>query len=824
MRFVVDDGDTEQFGGNGISAQDDITLSITPRNDNPAISNFGFPFVYTENAIAFRIDDGNVTASDPDGPANFNNGWLTVTSTSTLDRLGIVDEGDLAGQIGIAGTSITYGGATEVFGTIAGLDTGSLTITFNNSGRATPTAVTALLKALTFASDDDAPPASRTVTATLNDGSIVLPGALSGAGAATITFAPVNDAPAFAGLGGTRTYVPGGASIALDDNAAIVDPELDAAITSWVGVQIEVKRQGAADSEDRFYWSGNPTTGVTGTLTITMPAGATKTTTEAALRSIRYSNDDTATPPSSVDIQFIVRDGNTGAAGRLDQGSEGEKSGTGQVTVTLAFVNRAPSIDNLDGETLNYSEGATTPIDVSPAATITDPDGAADFNGGSLSVTLAAPVAAGEVLSVLTNTAITLTGANVAYNGDVIGTIAAPQNGTNGNPLVINFTTAFATDAAVEALLRRIAYTSGAAPVASRTVSFVFNDGDGNANSGSATSAAATVTISIAATNNAPVIANLGGDTLVYTENAGAVPIDNGDAVVTDPDSTFSGGSLSVSLSITPAPAPAQDALGIRNEGTSSGQIGVNGANVTYGGSTIGTFSSTGTSLTVNVTTGVSAAAMTALVRAITYTNSSDVPASATRTATFTLNDGAANSAGYVVTINVAAVNDAPSFANLGGSHAYTLGAASIALDTNATAADPELQALDNWNGAKIEVHRLGGQHADDLLTATGFTSSGGKLTITFGANTTTAAVAALLQSIRYANNNLAQPPATITLLYTLYDGNTGTAQGSGGEKTATGQVSVTFPFVNRAPSIDNLDGETLNYSEGATTPIDVSP
>ena len=162
--------------------------------------------------------------------------------------------------------------------------------------------------------------------------------------------------------------------------------------------------------------------------------------------------------------------------------------------------------------------------------------------------------------------------------------------------------------------------------------------------------------------NVAPVI-SLPGPALTYAENAAATIIDAG-ATATDTDSAnFDTGTLTIDYS---AGGSADDRLAIRNEGTAAGQIGVSGANVTYGGTTIGTFTGgTGTTaLVVTFNASSSPAAAQALMRNITYANVSDAP-TASRTVRFVLTDGdggTSNAATKV--INVTASNDAPTGAD----------------------------------------------------------------------------------------------------------------------------------------------------------------
>ena len=95
-----------------------------------------------------------------------------------------------------------------------------------------------------------------------------------------------------------------------------------------------------------------------------------------------------------------------------------------------------------------------------------------------------------------------------------------------------------------------------------------------------------TLDITFGSGNEDPDI-SLPGSSISYTENDPPVILDGG-VTVSDPDSfDFSGGMLSVSFS---AGGTADDRLAIHHEGSGGGQVGVTGSNVSYGGTTVGTF------------------------------------------------------------------------------------------------------------------------------------------------------------------------------------------------------------------------------------------
>jgi hypothetical protein len=158
-----------------------------------------------------------------------------------------------------------------------------------------------------------------------------------------------------------------------------------------------------------------------------------------------------------------------------------------------------------------------------------------------------------------------------------------------------------------------------------------------------------------------PPVLTMSTGSATYVENA--APLSDAGATVTDPNTTvFNGGQLVVQLTSN---GTASDELGIRNDGVGAGQIGVSGANVTYGGVVIGTFSGVfgngSTPLTVTLNGNASVAATQALVRAVTYRDTSDAPSTLTRTLSLTLSDETGwTSNPATISLAVVAQNDAP--------------------------------------------------------------------------------------------------------------------------------------------------------------------
>ena len=179
------------------------------------------------------------------------------------------------------------------------------------------------------------------------------------------------------------------------------------------------------------------------------------------------------------------------------------------------------------------------------------------------------------------------------------------------------------------------------------------------------------ISVTVTSANAPPVIAGLNGDSLAYAEGDGAVVVEqSGDASVADLDSTnFDTGTLTVSF--VAGSDSAEDVLAIRNQGSGAGQIGIAGSNMTYGGTTIGSFAggSGGADLVVTFNANATPAAAQALIRNITYQNTdSDAPTTGARTVRFVLTDGDGGSSGdHFATVTVSGVNDAPAITSNGG-------------------------------------------------------------------------------------------------------------------------------------------------------------
>ncbi|MCP3856052.1 MAG: hypothetical protein GY698_15145, partial [Actinomycetia bacterium] len=189
----------------------------------------------------------------------------------------------------------------------------------------------------------------------------------------------------------------------------------------------------------------------------------------------------------------------------------------------------------------------------------------------------------GTAITNLTTTSAT--GAALASGGTY------DYNHTTG-VLKIHFagsTSAAAAEAILEAITFGIDASDNDPSTTARTVTLntVTDNGGGTDTN---TDISETATISVGAQNDVPTITNLAGDGLAYSEGDRAVIIEQGsDVIVADVDSTdFDTGTLTVSF--TAGSDVAEDILGIRNQGYSTGEISIAGWGVAYGGTLIGSF------------------------------------------------------------------------------------------------------------------------------------------------------------------------------------------------------------------------------------------
>ena len=107
---VRDDGGTANGGANTDTTPNVMAIAVSPDNSPPRLTDLDDAVTFDENVVNVtpQILDFDVTFDDPDD--NFDGGTLTVTGLLAEDVVSVNNEGTGAGEIGLSGSNVTYGG------------------------------------------------------------------------------------------------------------------------------------------------------------------------------------------------------------------------------------------------------------------------------------------------------------------------------------------------------------------------------------------------------------------------------------------------------------------------------------------------------------------------------------------------------------------------------------------------------------------------------------------------------------------------------------------------------------------------------------------
>ncbi|MCP3994330.1 MAG: hypothetical protein GY722_04580, partial [bacterium] len=351
------------------------------------------------------------------------------------------------------------------------------------------------------------------------------------------------------------------------------------------------------------------------------------------------------------------------AAADLDGDGDVDLLSASALDDKIAWYENAP-VSTLDG-TPNFTEGGAAvvldaDVDISDIELDALSSGNGNYNGATLTLLRNGGANADDLFShsgLLS--ALTESGALV-YNGTTIGTVTTNSAGT----LLLTFD-ANATSTLVDSTLKAIAYANSSdAPPATAQIDWTFDDGNsGTQGTGGALQATGSTTVTITAENNAPVVTASGGVTS-YSEQATATVIDSAISI-NDPDG-FGGVDPSnqyvANIQIT-GNYEATDILGFSDTANIQGNL-------------------VGDTLTLTVVGGqtASVAEFQAALRTVTFYNGSDMPSELNRTISFYFDDGVDSSNVSTKTVQVTAVNDAPTVSATATNPTHTEGDAVVDL------------------------------------------------------------------------------------------------------------------------------------------------
>lgn len=677
--------------GKATSVKRTVKITVKPLNDAPKVTLGSSTTTFTEAGPAVAVDPG-VVVSDIDD--------TTLTGATVAIGAGFESGADVLGYTAASGITGSYDAATGV-----------LTL----SGTATVTAYVSVLRSVTFSNPTSAlSSTTRQVVFRANDGK-----AFGASPDRAVAISVVNDAPVLAGGGTAATFVEDTATgelIAPNVTVADVDSPNLASATARISAGHEA-------AEDQLTFTAQP--GITGafdaaTGVLSLTGSAPKAAYQAALRSVRYRNGNTANPATATRTVTLQVD---------DGAATSNASNTVTGTVDVTRVNDAPTVTG-SGSAPNFTEG-----------------GADVVIDGSLLV--------GDVDTPAVTSATVAITSGFNASEDVLAPSAALPGGLTGNydaATGVYAISGSASPAVYQAALRLIVYrnTDGNDPSGtSRTVRFVVDDG-GAVNSASVP---LDVTVQVSPVNDAPVLAG-GGNTVTFVEDGADVAV-NSALTVADVDSPTLAGAT---VQITTAYQSGEDRL------LFSTQNGITGS---FDNAT-GTLTLTGSATLAQYQTAL---------RSILYRNiNTSNPSATQRVVTFRVNDGAASSNisnSVVSNADVTPENDAPTTVAGGASPTYTEGGTAVVIDPALAVNDVDSASLAS---ATVSIS-AGFDTADDVLaftntaTITGsYNAATGVLTLT-GADTV-ANYQAALRSVTYRNADTDNPStAARTIQFRVNDG-----------------------------------------------------
>ncbi|WP_144146744.1 DUF4347 domain-containing protein [Paraburkholderia sp. BCC1884] len=704
------------------TALDSITFTNTQVTPNTATRTINFSITDNNSAVATATRTVTVADTDQTPIVHTFGGSTTYVAGSvatTIDSGVTVTDSDSTHQtqatvtIGNAGTSDTLAfnntNAT-LFGNISGTYTGT---TLTLIGSATDAQWQAALDAVTFSSGAGTAGGARTISFSTSDGTKT-------SASATKTL-NVNPVPIV-------TTDSGSASFVSADNATSTPVTVDSGITlaenggtgtlASVNVQITGNFQ---QGEDSLLFVNNPATmgdingtysASSGLLTLTSASHATLAQWQAALRSITYT--DTAASPATPTrtISFTANDGSNGGP-------------IATRTVTVVATDNTPIVTLSGGSTAYVAGTAGVVVDGGVSVTDRDPN------------------------PTLTQAKVTITGG--MQTGDTLvfvndSFVTGSYNSTNGQLTLT--ATGSVNDAQWISELDKIQFSSASNTTAgARTISYVVNDGTNLSN-------AVTRTVNVIV---APIV----------TTDSGSVSFVAGDNTASTPITVDSGLTVSDGSSTTLVSATVQ-ITGNFNSGedllifTPSGSTG----------DIAGSYDASNGLLTLSSASHATLAQWQAALRSIAYDDLAVTPNSATRTISFTVNDGSNSSLTATRTVTVQDTDQTPIVTLSGSNGAYTAGTAATTIDNGITITD-----LDNTTLASATVSIGAGFQAGDILSlandgivTSSYNAGSGVLTLTAIGNVSTSQWMTELDNVKFSSSP-GVPAGSRTVSYTVNDG-----------------------------------------------------
>ncbi|MGR2723905.1 Ig-like domain-containing protein [Chromobacterium sp. W521] len=767
--------------GRGGTGSSNVTVAVAAVNDAPTTSATASNPTFAMGGSAVAVFSGASVSAIESSQSII---LLTLTVSGLHDGSSEILSIDGSNVALTNGNSVTTSG--NGLSVTVSLSGGTATVSISSSGISGSTAAS-VVNGITYRDSNGSPTAgNRVVTLT----SVKDNGGTSNGGVDTTTLAlasTVNVAvvPVVTTSGGSAAFTSGdntaSTPVAVDSGLTVADSASPTLVSATVSISGNFH-----SGEDVLAFSndgstmGNITASYnsgTGVLTLTSSGGtATLAQWQAALRAVTYTDSAVSPNTATRTISFQVNDGNASSSAVTR-------------TVTVTATDQTP-IATASGGSAAFTAGdntTSTPVAVDPGITVSDLD---NTTLASATVSISGNFQSGQDVLAFSNTsAITFGNITASYNSGT-GVLTLTSSG------------ATATLAQWQAALRAVTYTDSAVTpnTATRTVSFQVNDGSKN-------SVAVTRSVTVAATDQTP-IATASGGSAAFTagDNTTSTPVavDTG-ITVSDLDNTT---LASARVSITGNFHSGEDVLAFNNSNSS-----------TYGNITASYNAGTGVLTLTSSGATATLAQWQAALRAVTYTDTAVTPNTATRTVSFSVNDGSKDSAAVTRTVTVAATDQTPIATTTGSAGAYVVGGGATPVDGGLTVSD-----RDNTTLASATVAITGNFHSGEDVLAFSNTSSSafgnitasynagtGVLTLTSsGATATLAQWQAALRAVTYNDTAGSPNTATRTIGFSVSDGI---------KTSATASRAIAVQLV--PPSVSGLTAGTdtgSSHSDGITS------
>ena len=512
-------GSGTQIGGGGgggsyvnTAAVSNVTKQAGAHGGNGLVIIDAEPSVMTSGGAMAESDqvpvavDAGVTVSDLDN---------TTLASATVKITGNFEAGE--DVLGFTNTSAD--------GNIGGTyDAQNGTLTLTSAGATATTAqFQAALQSVTYDDTSDTPnTADRTISFTVNDGTLD-----SAVATKTVSVAAGNEPPTLSATGTNPTFTetPGAGTQAApvvvftDANASTVESgQTITGLTFTVGGLADSANETVqVDGTTIALGAGSTGTtaanqlgytvtvnGTTATVALANAGGVSTATADAVIDGISYQDtnlDDPTAGQRTVTITQITDSGGT-ANGGSDTTAEAIGS-----TVTVVPVNDLPVLTNAT-DAVSYLEAGTAVV-LNPGLSVTDPELTPSGSFGSASLTLVRDGGANAADVFGGSGDLSLTAGVATISDKAIGTYAD----TDGT-FVLTFNNA-ATNADVNTALQSVTYaTSGHALPASVQIDDTFSDGNtGAQGTGGALTAAGDTVISVTVAAPSKPVLDPGSDT-----------------------------------------------------------------------------------------------------------------------------------------------------------------------------------------------------------------------------------------------------------------------------------------------------------------------